>query len=58
MTNQTHFLEQFRSKTKPDGVIINGPIQPIKDLESCLKRTKLTSDLYTVCVWVIKLKKA
>jgi len=54
----THFIEQFRSKTKPDGVIINGPIQPIKDLESCLKRTKLTSDLYTVCVWVINLKKA
>jgi hypothetical protein len=53
-----YFIEQFRDRTKPDGVVFNsGKPMPIVYLDRALKLTNDSTDLYTIAVFIIKIKK-
>lgn len=54
MTNQTHFIEVFKSDFK--NKVYNGPLSEIKDLSRNLKITEESKSLQTIAIWKIKSK--
>jgi hypothetical protein len=52
-----YYIEQFRDKTKPEGVVHQTyPPAPIQYLEGAKKLTEKSQNLYTVAVFKIKMK--
>jgi len=50
MLNATHYIEQFRQKNRT--LVVNGPIQEIKNLPKSLQLTK-SSNCITIAVFKI-----
>ena len=55
MEGATHFIEQFSLQ---DERVIQSSLQPINQLNNCLKITSNSKTLTTVAIWFIKFKKA